>query len=237
MIALSWRGIDEVRFRKYKNFVNRQSPGICGTYSAGVMVHDRVLQDTGIYLNRQKLLDGMQQAVDDYHLHRGTFIWNIRNGLNLMLSETPYRAQVGFFTEKKLPALIDQGFGPFVVGTLGVLGSTYGNHWVLVYAYTFDKKGNLYFRCYNNHGRHDSIIKASETFCYAYLVNEAGTITAEKIMQATQIEDTSPIESGVRFIPNRNRELALVSKELLEKKQTSRKFLGKEWNEWKDMII
>lgn len=239
MAEMNWYGLDETRFRKYRKFINRQTPGVCGTYCASVMVHDQVLQDTGKFLNHKLLLAGMQQVVDDYHLHRGTFIWNLQTGLNLVLADTPYRAKGGLFTERNIPPLIDAGYGPFIVGTLGILGSRYGNHWVLVYAYAYDEDGDLFYRCYNNHGRHDAVIKAAETFSYVYLVNQ------DKESQATEENaDFPPVtfsdnldDQQIVFKTNPYYELALASERIQEQKRKERHFLEKAGQALKDWFI
>lgn len=238
MSTLNWQGLAETRFRKYKRLVNRQSPGICGSYCAAVLIHDRVLQDTGRNLNQQQLVDGFKQVIDDYHLHRGTFIWNIQTGLNLMLAETPYRSKGGLFPERKLPALIDAGSGPIIVGTLGVLGSKYGNHWVLVYAYAYDADGNLFYRCYDNHGRHDAVISAREAFAHVYLVADKPAAAETEPTPAELLAVTAQtISPGVTFQPNHERTKALLLERLAAEKLAAQQFLGKDRSQWEDIIL
>ncbi|MCZ0716990.1 dihydrolipoamide dehydrogenase [Aerococcus kribbianus] len=177
---LQWRGEAGSHYRPYAQWKNNGPVGVCGTYCAAVLVHDRVYKDTGAKLDQQLLINGLLKPIDKLTLHPGSFFWNIQFALNYMLANVGYYAQSGLFTEKAVPKLIDQGKGPVIVGTLSLLGSPYKNHWLLVYAYAYDQAGDLYFRAYDNHGKSQAIIPAKETFSYVYVLPYPDKDIAEK---------------------------------------------------------
>ncbi|UJF16504.1 hypothetical protein LZ578_05210 [Jeotgalibaca sp. MA1X17-3] len=76
-----WIGLPSSRFRKYRGWINKVNPGICGTYSSAVLLHDAVYQKTKRSLKRDSLLKGMQTVVDDFMPYKGTFIWDVAYGL------------------------------------------------------------------------------------------------------------------------------------------------------------
>ncbi|MDO4670637.1 MAG: dihydrolipoamide dehydrogenase [Aerococcus sp.] len=168
-MTLTWHGLAEERFVRYRSFINANDPGICGTYCVAVLAHDRVRMDTGQDLKLDQMISGIQPAVDQYRPYPGSFIWDIALGLNLLFLGCPVGVGVGLTTEYHVPRLIDRGLGPLIVGTTSLYGSTYHNHWVVVYAYAFDSDGVLWFKAYDNHGRHNAIIPARTTVGYAYL--------------------------------------------------------------------
>lgn len=167
----NWRGLRPSRFVKYRKWINRQHPGICGTYVTAVMVHDFMLHEYKVNLDKDELLMGMQSVVDDLFPYRGTFLWDLKHGLNYVLSDVPgVTAKMHLIPDKKAVEILSgDNPRPLAIGTAGLLGNKYNNHWLLIYAYTYDKEGNLYFKGYDNHGRHDAIIKASQSLSLVWL--------------------------------------------------------------------
>lgn len=201
METLNWHGLDSDTFKVYRSWKNNQSVGICGTYCAAVLTHYITKRDTGISLNKEILINGLKKPIDQLTPHKGSFYWNIREALNYILQPTEYIAHSGWWTERDVPQLITDDKGPVIVGTLQILGSSYKNHWLVVYAYAFDATGKLWFKGYDNHGRHDAVIPASETFSYVYLENHLPDIMAGK--EVTVLHQQSV--PGVTMLTNNKR--------------------------------
>ena len=51
---------------------------------------------------------------------------------------------------------------PVIVGSLSILGSKYRNHWLLAYAFGYNDEGKLFYKCYDNHGKINAVIPASQ---------------------------------------------------------------------------
>jgi len=229
MERLIWTGLDESQFRRYKSWINKSFPGICGTYCAAVLTHHTVLQDTGHWMSKQQLLNAVETVVDDFHLHEGTFYWNVAAGLNSIFNFKHYRAKTGLIPDKAVPELIDRYQQPVIVGTLAVLGSPYKNHWLLVYAYAYDNHNQLYFKAYDNHGSYKAVIPAKHTNAYVYLE----PILQEKDSQVN-VENR---HDEINIKPNLAR-ISFLEKQAKEAADHQKKLIfGKEWDEWKDMII
>ncbi|MER2061937.1 MAG: dihydrolipoamide dehydrogenase, partial [Aerococcus urinaeequi] len=63
MEKLIWTGLDENVFRPYKSWINKDSPGICGTYCAAVLTHFIVLRETNHRMAKQDLIDAYKKVV------------------------------------------------------------------------------------------------------------------------------------------------------------------------------
>ncbi|MGP6139332.1 MULTISPECIES: dihydrolipoamide dehydrogenase [unclassified Jeotgalibaca] len=170
-LPTKWTGLPPARFMKYKGWINRNKPGICGTYCASVLLHDAIYQKTKKSLPKQVLLDGMKAVVDDLLPYRGTFFWDLAHGLRRMLSHTKiWHVRMGILNERIIPRILgSDNPRPVIVGTTKYLNSNYNNHWLVVYGYGYNEKGKLYFRGYDNHGRYKAIVPASQTICCVWL--------------------------------------------------------------------
>ncbi|TXW87191.1 hypothetical protein D4M61_30325, partial [Klebsiella pneumoniae] len=72
----------------------------------------------------------------------------------------PYRGRATVFGGwQRACKRIDQG-KPVIVGLLKPLGSTYGNHWVVAYAYLETETGR-YLKVHDNWGNYNQVIPAS----------------------------------------------------------------------------
>ncbi|AMB98755.1 hypothetical protein AWM75_01530 [Aerococcus urinaehominis] len=232
--SIAWMGLDADRFKKYRTWINRGSQGICGSYCSAVLIHDRVYQDTGHQLNRKRLIASLTTLIDRFHPHRGTFIWNLAVGLNQFLIEAPLTVKAALITECNVPQLIDNYQQPVIISTLAGLGSPYGNHWLLAYQYGYDGAGNLYFKCYDNHGRYQAVVPARHTISVVYLVAKEPVVPVSKPAQLGKPE----ISPGVKFISNREYDIQQANQAAKTAYENNKKkFLGKDFNEWKDMII
>ncbi|WP_270370381.1 dihydrolipoamide dehydrogenase [Aerococcus urinaeequi] len=235
MEKLIWTGLDENAFRPYKSWINKDSPGICGTYCAAVLTHFIVLRETNHRMAKQDLIDAYKKVVDDYHLHSGTFYWNVETGLNSVFNFENYRAKSGLLPDIEVPKLIDQYQAPVIVGTLKYLGSAYKNHWLLVYAYAYDEQNNLYFKAYDNHGKHNAVIPAKQTNAYVYLE----PIQATTIEPSTDeiINEVDDFTKDIAIETNQARQIFLKRQAKEAEERKKKQIFGKEWDEWKDMII
>lgn len=166
-----WIGLPATRFFKYRNWINNQRPGICGTYCAAVLVHDAIYEKTKKRLNKETLLNGLKLVVDDLMPYRGTFFWDIAHGIRRIFGNTRmWNVKVGILTERLVPELLSgDNPRPVIVGTTKFLNSKYKNHWVVVYAYGYDENNKLYYRAYDNHGSYNAVIPASQTFSCVWL--------------------------------------------------------------------
>ena len=167
----SWVGLKASRFSKYRSWVNNQKPGICGSYVCAVLLHDLYKEQYGKDLSKASLIEGLRTVVDETFAYRGTFPWDLRHGLNVVLKSNPdYDAKLSFIPDKVVVNLLSRANPmPLAVGTARLLGSPYHNHWVLVYAYGYNDNGKLFFKAYDNHGKSMAILPASQTFGCVWL--------------------------------------------------------------------
>lgn len=166
-----WVGLSSARFRRYRNWINKGKPGICGTYCCAVLVHDAIYQKTNHSLQKETLLKGMKKVVDHFLPYRGTYFWDLAHGLKKILADVPgWKVHTGLLAEKIVPRVLGGKHPvPVIVGTTFLLNSTYKNHWLLVYAYGYNSEGKLFFKAYDNHGRYEAIVPASQTISCVWL--------------------------------------------------------------------
>lgn len=166
-----WIGLKPLRFKKYRSWINREKPGICGTYVSAALLHDTFLEYYQVGLEKEKLITGLKSVVDDLFPYRGTFPWDLRLGLNYVLRDIPdLMAKMSLVSERTVVELLNRSDPmPIAVGTAKIFGSKYKNHWLLVYAYGYNKEGKLFFKAYDNHGRYTAIVPASQTIGCVWL--------------------------------------------------------------------
>ena len=166
-----WIGLPPTRFFKYRHWINKQKPGICGTYCSAVLVHDAIYQKTKKRLNQKVLIDGLKMVVDDLMPYGGTFFWDVAHGVKRILGDVPYwNVKIGLVTERIIPELLSGDHPrPVIVGTTRLFNSHYKNHWLVVYAYGYDENNKLYYRAYDNHGNYKAVVPASQTFSCVWL--------------------------------------------------------------------
>lgn len=166
-----WHGLKPSRFAKYRSWINSGNPGICGTYCSAVLVHDAVLHKYKHSLDKDTLLAGLLTVVDEFLPYKGTFFWDVQHGLKSLLADIPdWTVKAGLITEKIVPALLDRPDPvPVIVGTTRLFNSKYKNHWVVVYAYGYNEDGKLFYKAYDNHGRYQAILPASQTIGCVWL--------------------------------------------------------------------
>ncbi len=165
MEEITWQGLDEKRFKKYRQWKNTRQPGICGSYVVSVLLHDFLLQHYGLDYSQKQLIQGVEEVVDQWMPYQGTFVWDLAHGLNYFLEKfTDHRAQTHLLPDLAIPQILSSDHPrPIAVGTAELLGSPYHNHWLVAYAYGYDVEGKLYFKSYDNHGRYQAVIPASKS--------------------------------------------------------------------------
>lgn len=161
----SWTGLKATRFSQYRSWINNKKPGVCGSYVCAVLLHDLYKHQYEKDLSKTVLMDGLKSVIDEMFGYPGTFPWDLRYGLNFVLKDNPdYDARMSFIPDKIVVEMLNKPDPmPVAVGTARLLGSPYKNHWVLVYAYGYNKDGKLYFKAYDNHGKSAAILPASQT--------------------------------------------------------------------------
>lgn len=122
-------------------------------------------------MDQTMLLDGLEPIIENRLPYKGTFPWDLANGLNEVLTVYPdWHARWGAIPDKRVvKSLSGKNPRPVGVGTTKVLNSRYNNHWLVVYAYRYNQHNQLLFKAYDNHGRYRTIVKASQTFGYVYI--------------------------------------------------------------------
>lgn len=159
---LEWVGLPTILMKDYQTVINRKTPGICGTYCVAVL-SDIVARQHHLELPEiQQLVSTLEQRIEYFFPYLGTYWWDVQRGLNHLWSKYGYRSTFALFSEVCVPNLLDQSI-PVIVGTTRVLGSPYGNHWLVVYAYAYDSKGKLWYKAYDNHGSIEAVIPAVQT--------------------------------------------------------------------------
>lgn len=173
-----WQGIPSKRFVKYRKWINREKPGICGTYTVGVLLDDFLKNEYNLNYDKEELIEGLRPVVDLWLPYRGTFIHDLVHGLNFMLEGIPnVKASFDVFAEMKATKLLSgDNPRPVIIGTNKFLGSAYGNHWVVAYQYGYDKEGELWFKVTDNHGRYKSYISIKESLSCIWIQEKSEDI-------------------------------------------------------------
>ncbi|HCE13300.1 C39 family peptidase [Enterococcus sp.] len=166
----TWQGIPEERFRLYRQWVT-PSGYLCGTYAAAVFLAyyqdhiDASIIPQAFRKKNQRDLTAvtafLRLVIQPHGLP--TISWQVAHGLSRYFAhfQLPYRGRatmVGGW--QRACKRIDQG-KPVIIGILKPLGSTYGNHWVVAYAYLENDKGERFFKVHDNWGNYRKVIPAS----------------------------------------------------------------------------
>lgn len=168
-----WVGISPKSMRQYRQYINKEKPGYCGTYTAAALLHFKVVQDRQLNLSMNELLDVLKPLVDGRYFYRGTYPWDLTKGLIDLIGNETYQAKWYLISNPVVvEQLSKQEPNPVIVGTTKFLGSRYGNHWLLVYAYGYNDQGQLFYKAYDNHGKINAVIAASQTMAAVWLDRE-----------------------------------------------------------------
>lgn len=182
--AVSFQGLLSSRFSRYKDWINNYNPGRCGTYAAGTMLAycDDYIDDAFVpssirtrnSTSSGSLLTKLYTYIDQPNPN-GTISTQVAKGVSQFLANdakilSKYSAYYGLAgTWSMAKTIINRGY-PITIGMANSLGSTYGNHWVLVYQfYDSGSSSTSYYRCVDNHGSYTAVINVSWTIGYAYI--------------------------------------------------------------------
>ncbi|MGM0215371.1 hypothetical protein [Enterococcus sp. AZ109] len=165
----SWVELPEECFKTYRSW-RTPSGYLCGTYASSVLL--AYYQD---YLNEailptslrekgstdnQALIAAMKPMLQPIDLP--TVPAQISFGLNRFLKKYQVEARVRFTTTgawQRSTKRISQG-KPVMIGILRLLGSTYGNHWVVAYGFLEKSNGKRFYKIHDNWGSYNKIIPA-----------------------------------------------------------------------------
>ncbi|EOT39908.1 hypothetical protein [Enterococcus columbae] len=164
---MNWQGIDEKEFTRYQTWVNRQG-NYCGSYAAAVLLayyqdqHDPAIIPS--YLRsvgsqqEQALVALLKLIIQPFGFP--TLPIELSMGLNRYFRRFApgfrvRQTSIGAWQRVKKRLATKQ---PLIVGLSKKKGSTYGNHWVVAYAYAMDEKGEYYIKAHDLWGNSAAII-------------------------------------------------------------------------------
>lgn len=158
-----WHGIPQNKMVPYRRYINREKPGFCGTYSAAALIHYMVKHERDYDMDMMRLLSALEGRIDRRGIYDGTYPFDVVNGLNDLLVDDEYLAHVRYrHRQLIIDELSKEEPLPVIIGTLSLFGSKYGNHWLLAYGYGYNENGQVFYKCYDNHGRISAVIPASQ---------------------------------------------------------------------------
>ncbi|EOT40863.1 MULTISPECIES: hypothetical protein [Enterococcus] len=165
-----WKGISPARFYPYRNIVTK-SGYLCGTSAATTFLcyYQDYLVPTIIppHIRQQgsektaALQDLLRVIIQPFDFP--TLSLQVAHGMSryFTLFQLPFRArQTPIGGISRVTKRIDEG-KPVIVGLMKLKGSTYGNHWVVAYAYKKDAMGNYWLKVHDNWGDYQKVIPAS----------------------------------------------------------------------------
>ncbi|KAF1295845.1 hypothetical protein BAU15_03365 [Enterococcus sp. JM4C] len=160
----------ESRFYPYRNWLT-PSGYLCGTYASTVLL--AYYQD---YIDETIIPDTLRMKGENRHedlanclrpliqpLGLPTIPFQVGFGLSRYFDRygLKYRARTTLIGSwNRAVKRIQQG-KPVEVGILKVLGSTYGNHWIVAYAYLEKADGSRFYKVHDNWGNYNKVINAS----------------------------------------------------------------------------
>lgn len=167
---IQWHGISSERLIAYRKLTT-PAGNLCGTYAATVALcyFQDYLEETIIPEKlRQKdqavtaeLINKLRQAIQKLGLP--TVPLQVAHGLNRFFKETAshhraHATSIGSWT--RVTKRINRGY-PVLVSILKMKGSSYGNHWVLAYAYGENQRGQRFYKVHDNWGEYAAVIPAA----------------------------------------------------------------------------
>lgn len=165
-----WVGIESQAMKNYRPFINRELPGFCGSFASAALVHYVIFKDRDFEFSMDELISAIKPKVDGRHFYLGTYPWDLTAGLAELLEDDNYKSKWHIISDPIVTKKLAQDNPyPVIVGTTKAFGSKYGNHWVLVYAYGYNDSGQLFYKAYDNHGKYNAVIPASQTMAAVWL--------------------------------------------------------------------
>ncbi|HCS30294.1 MAG: hypothetical protein ACTH87_00645 [Enterococcus italicus] len=169
MDTIHWHGIAQERFKRYEKWINTDGQ-LCGSYAAAVFL--AYLQDYEPPFHLPRFVRQMDSADGENLVHYlrlfiqplglATIPLQVSWGISRFCRyvDQPYWARltpIGGW--ERTVKRIDQGL-PLIVGLNKKLGSTYGNHWVVAYAYGEDQTGKRWVKVHDNWGNYRAVVPA-----------------------------------------------------------------------------
>lgn len=219
MATNSWVGLPAPKMKAYASgkWVNSAanypsssgypSGGICGTIaSAGLLAYyDDYINDSYVPASIRSrkastpgsLITSLYPYIDQGK--SGTINSDLSKGINNFLSRytsgTKTATYGGISTFPTAKSKIDDGC-PVAIGLLSTLGSTYGNHWALVYQYYDDSSStsNDLYRCVDNHGNYSATINVSWSAGIVWMNEARGNIAVERVYNPNSGEHVYTIQ-------------------------------------------
>jgi hypothetical protein len=167
--AARWIGLTSEKFQPYQNW---KTPNgfLCGTYASAVLLayyQDNVaahLLPPTVRVAHDPTADTLAPFLKPMIQRFGlpTVPVQVASGLNRFFRQyqVACRARftsVGSWTRVTRRIAAGQ---PVLISILRVLGSTYGNHWVVAYAYQETAAGERFYKIHDNWGAVDAVIPA-----------------------------------------------------------------------------
>lgn len=177
-----WIGLAESLFAPYQNWTTPQGY-LCGTYAASLLVaYYQDHFDPAIIPAYIRKPQGQEETLANFLRlfiqKRGlpTLAAQVSGGLERYFSyaKRPYHVRSTLLGGWQRAVKRIDGGQPLIVGLNGLSGSTYGNHWVVAYAYYENEKGQRFLKIHDNWGNYAKIIPAK-------WIN--GTISLRKIAE------------------------------------------------------
>lgn len=166
----TWIELPEERFKAYRTW-RTPSGFLCGTYASSVLLayYQDYVDEKMLPVNlrqkgskdNQNLIAAMQPILQPLDLP--TIPAQISFGLNRFLKQQKVQRRARFTTTgawQRTTKRILAG-KPVMIGVLRLLGSTYGNHWVVAYGFYEDSEGKRLYKVHDNWGNYNKIIPAS----------------------------------------------------------------------------
>lgn len=164
-----WVGLTADKFEPYKNWITSKN-GLCGTNAASVFIAfyqdnlDETIVPSFIREKNSKNNTHLVHFLRLFIQKRGwpTIAFQLAHGLSSYFSYfgLSYQARATMIGGwQRVTKRIDQG-KPVIIGLNKYLGSSYGNHWVVAYAYKETDKGQRFVKIHDNWGSYQKIIPA-----------------------------------------------------------------------------
>lgn len=165
-----WLGIAEERFSPYRNIITK-SGYLCGTsaattflcyyqdYFSNIIVPEHIRKPGS--QETKALQDLLRVIIQPFDFP--TISLQVSHGLSryFRLFQLPFRArQTPVGGIQRVKKRLAQG-KPVIVGLMKLRGSTYGNHWVVAYAYKKDETGKEWIKIHDNWGNYRKVVPAS----------------------------------------------------------------------------
>ncbi|MFV0557869.1 MAG: hypothetical protein ACK5MW_04435 [Enterococcus sp.] len=164
-----WIGISATQFKKYQDW---KTPAgyLCGTYASAVLLayYNDHLDEEMIprhvrYPNSRRpgaLPDILRGYIQPLGLP--TLGLQVGHGISQYFAsyKLPYRARTTTIGAWQRSTKRIRAGKPVILGLLKVLGSSYGNHWVVAYAYLETASGERFYKIHDNWGEYQKVIPA-----------------------------------------------------------------------------